>query len=206
MDKSLLANTRGLVLLPPDPLLNDTRCRNALLHCFNEKPVHQAVSLPDTVKPGEEKRYDLFFASKISTNLIVWDLDERQSPTWNGVIFPSPIAAAILPIIHPISSFHAVLSEYKQHFTQERQEHELMVINHQKAYLRNQISPIKVFLQIPIILVYIQEMEETTPLADIIGSDLGYDVLSVAQPFICKIGETDTFTSDFKDFYNQLSQ
>jgi hypothetical protein len=195
-----VADMQGIVLLPPDPLLSNTHCRQALLQALTDKVVYQEVSLLNETNTPQGKKYTFFSATKLSDNPIVWDLDDGQRSDWGTTIFPSPIKAVIIPVIHPRSLYHKILSESKLPLTQEISQNIAKLIDSQKRHLRNLTSPIRAYLKMPIILVYIQEIEEQVPLDELIGKDL----YSVTHTFVCKIGDTDSFTSELRLYMQSL--
>lgn len=190
----------GIVLLPPSPLVSNSRCRRALLYALAEQPIFQQTSLPNKFDATRSRIYNSFLASKIFTELSVWDLDDRQSLDWLSATFPSRIIAVVLPVIHPKSWYHKIMSEYQLPLTENVNQHVEKLLEEQKRYLKNRIIPIKVYSKLPIIHVYIQEFEETNALERLIGQDF----LSVTQNFICPIEDTDTFTHDLKNYLKPL--
>ena len=85
--------------------------------------------------------------------------------------------------------------------TEEIRQNIAKLMDHQKQYLRSITSPVRAYLKAPIVLVYIQEIEEPIPLEDLIGEDL----LSIAQTLTCKIGKTDTFTLNLQNLLQAWS-
>lgn len=200
MESALPERSPSLVLLPPSPLLSNSHCRRTLLYALAKKPVYQETFLSDLSNTVQKNPYKSFLASNISSELMVWDLDDRQSRDWWSAKFPSRIIAAVLPVIHPRSSYYKIMSEAKLPFTEDIRQHEEKLITRQKEYLRSQTAPIRAFLKLPIIHVYVQEIEEIIPLEHLIGDDL----ISATQNFICKIGATDTFTNDLRNYLKSL--
>ncbi|MBA3874320.1 MAG: hypothetical protein H0X30_34755, partial [Anaerolineae bacterium] len=143
MTNSPLTNTNSLVLLPPDPLISNSHCRHALLQSLTEKPVYQAALLQNRADTVREESYCCFSATKIAADLRVWDLDDRQSQLWWAAIFPSPIMAVMIPVIHSQSLYHQLLTEHNMPLTEEISVSIDKLVDSQKRYLRSITSPIR---------------------------------------------------------------
>ena len=200
MENALPELSPSLILLPPSPLLSTTHCRKALLYALAEKPFYQETVLSDQFNHAQKYPYKSFLASKILSELTIWELYEPQTSKWYGALFPTRNIAVVLPVIHPRSSYYKLLSEGKLPLTENRIQHEQRLIARQMEYLRSQTSPIRAFLKLPIIHVYIQEIEEVVPLEHLIGNDL----FAVTQTLISKIGEPDSFTNELKVLLQSL--